>query len=67
MEINSKEVKAIRPMTEEEKDKYIGCDNYFHYGNSIFCIELDDGSIVFPTFTCIKCMSNEKCLINLIP
>jgi hypothetical protein len=66
MEINNKSVKAIRPMTEEEKKKYIGKDNYFPYGNTLFCIELIDDSIIYPTFGCIKCMSVEKCLFNLI-
>ena len=66
MEVNGKEVKSIRPMTEEEKDKYIGNDNYFHFGNSLFCIELADNSIIYPTFACIQCMSAENCLINKI-
>lgn len=66
MNINGKEVKSIRPMTEQEKEEYIGKDNYFPYGNTLFCIELTDNSIIYPKFACVKCMSSESCLFNLI-
>jgi hypothetical protein len=66
MEVNGVEVRHIRPMTEYEKDKYLGKDNYFPYGNTLFCIELVDNSIIYPTFGCIQCMSKEKCLFNYI-
>ncbi len=64
MKINDKEVKSIRPMTEDEKVKYIGKDNYFPYGNTLFCIEFDDGSVQFPIFECCKTMEHQKCLLN---
>ena len=66
MEVNGKIVKSIRPMTENEKAEYLGKDNYFPYGNTLFCIELTDNSIIYPTFGCVQCMSSEKCLFNLV-
>jgi len=66
MEINGVEVRSIRPMTENEKEKYIGKDNYFPYGNTLFCVELTDNSIIYPNDKCINLMSCEKCLIHLI-
>jgi len=64
MEINNKLVKAIRPMTEEEKKEYLWNDNYFTNCNTIFCVEFDDGSVQFPIFDCCKTMEHQKCLLN---
>ncbi len=66
MEINSKKIKTIRPMTDKEIEEYTRNRNAISSDKPIFCIEFDDNSILLPKFDCIKCMENDICLFSLI-
>jgi hypothetical protein len=66
MIINGKEVKSIRPMTEDEVIEYTRNRDPLLSGKSIFCIEFVDNSILLPKFDCVKCMTNDQCLFSLI-
>ena len=67
MNINGKEVKAIRPMTKDEIKEYSNVSEWMTIGNTIWCIELIDGSILLPRQNCINCMLHQDCLFSLIP
>ena len=66
MNINGKEVKLIRPMTKQEKDELFTPDPIATFTGDLFCIELVDNSIIYPTFDCCECMIDCKCLFNII-
>lgn len=64
MEINNIGVINIRPMTEDEKHEYFeGIQEYMD--KDIFCIELENNTIIYPKDNCIKCMLESNCLLNL--
>ena len=65
MEINNKTVKAIRPITEEEWSEYSRNRDPINIKKPLFCIVMDDNSIIYPKFDCIKCMQEDKCLFSL--
>lgn len=66
MQINGKEVRLIRPMTQQEKHEIFLPDPLSTYSGDLFCIELVDNSIIYPTFDCCECMVDSRCLIQLI-
>lgn len=63
MLINNKEVKSIRPMTNEEKEEYTRNRSYINA--TIWCIEFLDGTLLLPKRNCITCMEREDCLFSL--
>lgn len=63
MNINGKEVKSIRLMTNQEKLEY-DADILLQ---NIYCIEFIDESLLLPKRSCISCMINDQCLFSLIP
>ena len=67
MQINDKEVKSIRPMTEEEYKQWVGDEFYYGGGGkNIFVIDFVDGSTLLPQNCCLYCMRLEKCMLNQI-
>jgi hypothetical protein len=66
MNINGKEVKSIRPMTDKELEEYTR-NRYFQSINKpIFCIEFINGSLLLPKNDCLTCMVNSNCLFSLV-
>lgn len=67
MEIDGKEVKAIRPMTYDEYMSWVGDEFYYGGGGkNIFVIDFVDGTTLLPKSNCISCMRREECLFSLV-
>lgn len=64
MEINGVKVKAIRLVTSDE---YLELSDYVTKPDGdIYCIEFDDGSVIYPGSSCRICMKNNLCMFNTL-